>query len=86
MALLCSRRRPHLRDCGQAPQESIYDRSGMEQVCRRRENGRLGIGCGIVVAERGEVSPIGGNQRATAIGQHEAQMQAIAAMDSSQDR
>jgi hypothetical protein len=86
MALLCSRRRPHLSGCGQALQQSIYDSSGMEQVCRRRENGRLGIGCSIVLVARGEVSPFGGDQRAAAIGQHEEQMQTITAMDPSEDR
>ena len=58
----------------------------MEQVCQRRENDRLGIGYSIVVAARGEVSPIGGDKRAAAIGQHEEQMQTITAMDPSQDR
>ncbi len=86
-ALLRSRGVPVLAlQCSEAAEESVYDGTRVKQVFQRAEGcGRLCRANLLRLCRRGKICPVHRDQRFTAIGQNQNEMQSTFAMDRSQN-
>ena len=72
--------------CSEAAEESVYDGTRVKQVFQRAEGcGRLCRANLLRLCRRGKICPVRRDQRFTAIGQNQNEMQSTFAMDRSQN-
>ena len=72
--------------CGEAAEESVYDSTRVKQVFQRAEGcGRLCRANLLRLCRQGKICPVHRNQRFTAIGQNQNEMQSTLTMHRSQD-